>query len=179
MLRLADLLTGLRILLLPFLLLNMARGRWAAALALLVLAGLTDLLDGVAARAIPRPNRHGAVLDLAADLLLIFGASLVLCCAGVFSPCIPWLILLSFGSFCLACLCRGAVVFHRYGRYTGAFCWLCLGAVFLARFGRPGPGPGPVVLAIVQPLLAGGLAVSTLENLRHLFRRDTASRPHM
>lgn len=167
--RLADLLTGLRLLLLPCLLLNMARGRWLAALAVLVLAGLTDLLDGVVARAAPRPCRHGVILDLTADLLLILGASLVLSRAGVFSPFIPLLILLSFGSFSAVCLRKGAVAFSRFGRYTGAFCWVCLGMVLLARPDEA--GPGPIVLAIVQPLLAAGLIGSIMENSLCLFRR--------
>jgi phosphatidylglycerophosphate synthase len=70
---LANAVTSIRLLLLPplfwLLLQHGAPERWGA-LAVLALAGLTDVVDGRIARALDQVSRLGAMLDLIADRLL-------------------------------------------------------------------------------------------------------------
>jgi cardiolipin synthase (CMP-forming) len=80
---LANAITSIRIALLPLLFgLILAPGaRWAA-LAVLVVAGLTDIVDGRIARARGETSRLGAMLDLIADRLLTLTVLAGLIAAG-------------------------------------------------------------------------------------------------
>jgi len=77
--------TSLRILLLPLLLWLLSQTgdtfRWAA-LAVLAVAGLTDVIDGRLARALGEVSRLGAMLDLIADRLLSLSVLVGLIASG-------------------------------------------------------------------------------------------------
>lgn len=64
-----NLLSGFRILLIPFFVLQMIRGNLTAAALILVASGLTDLLDGWLARRFGWVSQLGKILDPAADKL--------------------------------------------------------------------------------------------------------------
>jgi cardiolipin synthase len=64
-------LTILRILLIPFYIGLLVYGRFGQALIVLIVAGLTDALDGAIARVKNQHTRLGAVLDPLADKLLL------------------------------------------------------------------------------------------------------------
>jgi cardiolipin synthase len=76
-LTLANQLTFLRLVALPFFILSVLNGRFDAALALFVAAGFTDLLDGLIARWLGQSTALGTYLDPAADKLLL-GSGFVL-----------------------------------------------------------------------------------------------------
>jgi phosphatidylglycerophosphate synthase len=86
---LPNLITGLRLLLLPplfvCLVLVDSSARWAA-LGLYLFAGLTDVLDGRIARATGQTSVLGAALDLMADRLLTLTAVLGLLAGGSMLP---------------------------------------------------------------------------------------------
>ena len=73
-----NLLTMLRLFILPFLVINILDGRWRLAFALILLAGLSDGLDGLAARTFHQHTTLGLYLDPIADKLLLSTLFLVL-----------------------------------------------------------------------------------------------------
>jgi cardiolipin synthase len=82
----ANLLTLLRLVLVPFVILAILEGRHTLALALFAGAALTDLLDGAVARRFRLATPVGAWLDPVADKCLLSGAFLALAAAGM----MPW-----------------------------------------------------------------------------------------
>jgi cardiolipin synthase (CMP-forming) len=79
-------LTLLRLIFIPFVITNVLDDNWRWALALLVLAGLSDALDGWLARALDQRTMLGQYLDPIADKLLLSSLFLVLSIAHK----IPW-----------------------------------------------------------------------------------------
>ena len=82
MLNLPNFLTLLRILAIPIFLILLGDHRWAEALAVFVAAGITDALDGAIARLTHTKTTLGAILDPAADKLLLLSAFISLAIAG-------------------------------------------------------------------------------------------------
>jgi cardiolipin synthase len=91
---LPNLLTLLRLLLVPFVLGAILGGRPTLALALFGAAAVTDVLDGAAARRLGLATRLGAYLDPIADKCLLSGVFLALAWLGT-APW--WLVALIFG----------------------------------------------------------------------------------
>ena len=77
-----NLLTLLRLFIIPFLVINILNGHWLLAFALFMLAGLSDALDGLVARALSQHTRLGQYLDPIADKLLLSTLFLVLTHVG-------------------------------------------------------------------------------------------------
>ena len=73
-----NLLTLLRLSFIPFIINSILDGRYSVALALFVLAGISDGLDGVLARSLGQRTKLGEYLDPIADKLLISSLFLVL-----------------------------------------------------------------------------------------------------
>jgi cardiolipin synthase len=73
-----NLLTFLRLFIIPFLLLAVLSGHYRMALALFVTAGVSDGLDGLAARLLQQETQLGRYLDPVADKLLLSSLFLVL-----------------------------------------------------------------------------------------------------
>ena len=76
-LNLANQLTFLRLVLIPFFMLAILHGRFGLALGLFAAASITDMLDGLSARWFGG-TKLGAYLDPAADKLLLFAAFVML-----------------------------------------------------------------------------------------------------
>jgi cardiolipin synthase len=93
-LNLANALTLLRLLLTPLVIQAILGNRPAAALALFILAAVTDILDGAAARRLNLATSGGAYLDPVADKCLLSGVFLALA-AGHFVPW--WFVGIVFG----------------------------------------------------------------------------------
>jgi cardiolipin synthase (CMP-forming) len=89
-----NLLTGLRLVLVPFILIALLSGRYFPALALFAVAAVTDVLDGAAARRFGSTSAMGAYFDPIADKCLLTGIFLALA-ATSFVPW--WLVVLIFG----------------------------------------------------------------------------------
>ena len=66
-----NLLTLLRLFIIPFLIISILDGRWRVAFALIMLAGISDGLDGLAARWLHQQTKLGLYLDPIADKLLL------------------------------------------------------------------------------------------------------------
>jgi cardiolipin synthase (CMP-forming) len=79
-------LTLLRLVFVPFIIINVLDENWVWALALFVLAGLSDGLDGLVARRLHQQSALGQYLDPIADKLLLSSLFLVLSVAKQ----IPW-----------------------------------------------------------------------------------------
>ena len=79
-------LTLLRMMFLPFIVINLVGGHYTCALTLFVLAGLSDALDGLLARTLHQQTLLGQYLDPIADKLLISTMFLVLSIERM----IPW-----------------------------------------------------------------------------------------
>src|SRR5216684_3238133 len=71
-------LTFLRLGFLPFFIISIQYHRYALALAILIVAGLTDGLDGLLARSLNQKTALGAYLDPIADKLLLSSSFVVL-----------------------------------------------------------------------------------------------------
>ncbi len=105
---LPNLLTLIRILLLPPLAWLILSGRYPAALALAALAGLSDLADGYLAKRFGWVSRFGSIADPLADKLLMVVAYTSLAAAGL----LPWWLLVLTVSRDLVIVC-GAYAYHR------------------------------------------------------------------
>ena len=77
-LTLANQLTFLRLVAVPFFILAILEARFGLALVLFVAAGITDLFDGLVARVFKQRTALGAFLDPAADKLLVTAAFVLL-----------------------------------------------------------------------------------------------------
>lgn len=77
-LTLANQLTFLRLVAVPFFILAVLEARFGLALGIFVAAGVTDLLDGLIARVFKQRTALGAYLDPAADKLLLTAAFVLL-----------------------------------------------------------------------------------------------------
>ena len=81
-----NILSMLRLALVPVFLVYIVLGDYIVALVVLVVASLTDLLDGYLARRLRQVTRLGQLLDPAADRLYIFAALVGLAANGL----VPW-----------------------------------------------------------------------------------------
>jgi cardiolipin synthase len=90
----ANLLTALRLVLVPFVVVAILDGNHIRALVLFASAALTDALDGIAARALASTTTLGSYLDPIADKCLLSGVFLALAVAHL-AP--RWLVAVVFG----------------------------------------------------------------------------------
>ncbi len=86
LLNLPNILSLLRILLIPVFLALMIQGKVMEASAVFFFAGFTDVLDGFAARLLHQKTKIGALLDPAGDKLLMTSAFIVLTIPSLNSP---------------------------------------------------------------------------------------------
>jgi cardiolipin synthase len=94
LLNLPNLITLLRLILTPFVILAIVQGRHLQALTTFAFAAFTDLLDGAAARRFGVATPAGAYLDPIADKCLLSGVFLALAIARI----VPrWLVAIIFG----------------------------------------------------------------------------------
>lgn len=135
-----NVLTLLRLLLIPAFLVLVAVGEYGWALLTVVVSSLTDFLDGFVARRFGQVSRVGQLLDPAADRLFILSTLVGIAVAGI----VPWwfvaivvlrdVLLLALG-IVLANLGHGPLPVHHLGK-MGTFCLLfgfpvlLLGAAF-------------------------------------------------
>lgn len=107
-----NVLSMLRLLLVPVFLILVVRGAYVAALIVLVVASLSDLLDGYLARRFDQVTRLGQLLDPAADRLYIFAALVGLAANGL----VPWWIVFVIVARDVMLLVLGVVLAnHGYG----------------------------------------------------------------
>lgn len=78
-----NLLTLLRLFIIPFLVIEILAGRWELALSLFMFAGFSDGMDGLLARLLNQKTRLGQYLDPIADKLMLSTLFLVLTHVGL------------------------------------------------------------------------------------------------
>jgi cardiolipin synthase len=88
-----NLLTMMRLFVLPFLVITILNGHWRLAFALLWVAGVSDGLDGLLARMLDERTKLGQYLDPIADKLLLSTMFLVLTHVGVIPRFVTVLVL--------------------------------------------------------------------------------------
>jgi phosphatidylglycerophosphate synthase len=116
---LADVITGLRVLLTPSIFLSITSERLQLGLSLYLVALLSDLVDGYFARRTGTASPRGAFLDVCADFILAFTG--VLGCAVLGRICF-WcigVVTLMFAQFILGF--GGRVVYDPFGKFFGVF----------------------------------------------------------
>ncbi|HEX2569016.1 MAG TPA: CDP-alcohol phosphatidyltransferase family protein [Polyangia bacterium] len=164
--------TLLRIVLIPLFGWLWWTGQYVEALGLYILAGLTDMLDGFLARYLDQRTRLGALLDPAADKLMLLISFLVASAVGA----VPWWlaalvigrdIFFSAGAAALSWYWRrrrGTLLEwppSRLGKYST---FLLLSTIALALLGRAARIPALYPWVGGLALLATGLtAISTLQ----------------
>jgi cardiolipin synthase len=104
-------LTLLRMTFVPFIVINMVEGHYNWALILFVLAGISDGLDGLLARALKQQTVLGQYLDPIADKLLLSTVFMVLSILHK----IPWKFTVLVFSRDISILCASAVLYMIAG----------------------------------------------------------------
>ena len=104
-------LTLLRMMFLPFIVINLVSGHYFWALTLFVIAGLSDGLDGLLARLLKQQTLLGQYLDPIADKLLLSTMFLVLSILHK----IPWKFTVLVFSRDISILCASAVLYTIAG----------------------------------------------------------------
>ncbi len=104
-------LTLLRLIFIPFIIINIVGHNWGWALILLILAGISDGLDGWMARRLHQQSRLGEYLDPIADKLLLSTLFMVLSVVGQ----IPWRYTILVFSRDITILLTSAVLYMTIG----------------------------------------------------------------
>jgi cardiolipin synthase (CMP-forming) len=104
-------LTLLRMMFVPFIVINLVAGHYKWALALFVLAGFSDGLDGMLARTLKQQTMIGQYLDPIADKLLLSTMFMVLAILHK----IPWKYTVMVFSRDISILCASAVLYAIAG----------------------------------------------------------------
>jgi cardiolipin synthase (CMP-forming) len=104
-------LTLVRMMFLPFIVIKLVEGHYSSALTLFVLAGFSDGLDGVLARALKQQTTLGQYLDPIADKLLLSTVFLVLSILQM----IPWKFTVLVFSRDISILAASAVLYAIAG----------------------------------------------------------------
>lgn len=169
---LPNFLTILRLLAIPFFLILLEDNRYGDALAVFIAAGVTDALDGTIARLTNSKTELGAIMDPAADKLLLLSAFIAL---GFMHQVPRWLtvivltrdVLLVLGYFLLFMLTQEAIEIRPTvaGKMSTFF---LLGSVagVLAQLTWPGSVP-PLLLDLFN-YVAGTLTAAA--GLQYLYR---------
>ena len=143
-----------------------SRGNPGVALASVVLAVLSDLLDGHLARAWSVSDR-GGYLDATADLIYVAAAMVLYVERGLYPWWVLALIIAMFGQF-VATSGLAAPVYDPVGKYYGIGLYAAVGATLV--------WPGPVVRALIMTGLVLLSIASLVSRARHLNRGAAAKR---
>ena len=148
----ANQLTLVRLALIPFYVVAILQGRYRVALVLLVVAAISDGLDGLVARWLKQRTQLGAVLDPIADKLLLSTSFVVLAVSGD----LPWWVsILVLSRDILIVVVASVVVFATHFRVflPSLVGKLCTGAqmvtVFWVVLGRVWPAAQVFEMALV------------------------------
>lgn len=172
MLNLPNFLTLIRILSIPFFLVFLAYHRYFEALIIFIFGGITDFLDGLAARWMKQQTPLGAFLDPVADKLLVLTSYVMLS----FIEGIPmWLavivisrdalIVLGFGLIYLMLEEKPEIKPTRVGKWSTTFQLLTLGVALALLHDR-----AIVPRALLDGLFAATSLATTVSGLQYLYR---------
>ncbi|HVP68197.1 MAG TPA: CDP-alcohol phosphatidyltransferase family protein [Anaeromyxobacteraceae bacterium] len=174
--------TGLRVVLAPVFLWLYATGNTDRALAAFLAAAATDALDGLAARLLDQRSALGAVLDAAADKLLLACALVALAWRGQLPWWLPALVvgrdaLLSVGAAFLAATDHPMEISPtRLGKYATAVLAAAIVVALAAEFGgvaRDKAAPWVAALGLLASLL---VVASTVQYAYYFVRGIRSNR---
>jgi cardiolipin synthase (CMP-forming) len=172
MLNLPNFLTLIRILSIPFFLVYLSYHRYLEALIIFIIGGITDFLDGLAARLMKQQTPLGAYLDPIADKLLVITSFIVL---GVIGGIPMWLAIIVVSRDVLIITGYGIMVFltderpevkpSLIGKFSTLLQLFTLG-VALALLHNP-----KLMNPWVRDLFIGSTALATvLSGLQYIYR---------
>ena len=174
-----NVLSVVRLALIPVFLVLLLEGQDVLALAVLVISSVTDYLDGILARKLGQVSRLGQLLDPAADRIFIFTTLIGLAVRGI----IPWwllavvvgrdVMLLVLGVV-LANFGYGPIPVHNLGKMA-TFCLLLGPSAVHGGPGVPGGGHGGGTGRLGVRAVG---RVSVLVGRRHLPRRGAPDHPN-
>lgn len=169
-------LTALRIALAPVFLVLYVNGQTKRALAAFVAAAATDVLDGIAARALDQRTRIGAFLDPIADKVLAACALFALAARHE----LPWWLPILVVSRDVAQLAGAAVLRTmnhpipvaptRIGKYATFTLAVTVVVTLVAQFGTFAPGQATPFVAALAVVTAECVAVSFLQYFLYFLR---------
>lgn len=165
----ANICTALRFVLLPALMCILADERFLIGFVLILLIGLSDLLDGWLARRLNSAGLFGAISDVCTDCAVIFALQGYLLARGDWPAYLLVAGLVSVGSFGICAACKGSLAKNSLGQYTGAVLLVAFAVLAVSR--APQPALWEEILRIAGPLLAAYLLLSVLKNLAAVLRR--------
>jgi len=164
-------LTLLRLLFIPFIVITILDEQFGWALGLFVLAGFSDFLDGMLARALKQKTALGMLLDPIADKLLLSTLFLVLSLAHK----IPWKVTVLVFSRDLCIVATAAVVWATtsirdfppsfFGKANTTAQILAVFFVLLDEV-----APSPAVLLAKEVALWATMALTVLSGVHYIFR---------
>lgn len=168
-----NVLTLIRILLIPFFLVLLLKRFYPLALGLFAIGGLTDAFDGMIARRTKRGTRLGSYLDPLADKLLITSTYLALGLGGMEISIPLWLMVLVLGRD-LIILCGYGLVFlliqekmdaqpTRIGKVSTGFQIVTVALVLTALSGAP-------IRALLPFCFAFTAAVTAISGIHYICR---------
>ncbi|HEX5230525.1 MAG TPA: CDP-alcohol phosphatidyltransferase family protein [Bryobacteraceae bacterium] len=160
-LNLPNLFTLARLVLTPFIAADIVSGRYAYALVLLFIAGLTDVIDGYLARRLKSATPAGAYFDPVADKILLSAVYIALGFAGA----IPWwMMIVVFGRDLLILAMAGyGLLFTRHRKFPpsvwgkiSTFCQIGAALVVMgARAGVAVPDAPALYLMVLATVWSG------------------------
>jgi cardiolipin synthase (CMP-forming) len=172
MLNLPNFLTLIRILSIPFFLVYLSYHRYLEALIIFIIGGVTDFLDGLAARWMKQQTPLGAYLDPIADKLLVITSYIVL---GLIDGIPIWLAITVVSRDVLIIIGYGIIFFltdqrpevqpSLIGKFSTLLQLFTLG-VALALLHNPN-----VMHPLLRDLFIGATAIATvLSGLQYIYR---------
>ncbi|HZP41567.1 MAG TPA: CDP-alcohol phosphatidyltransferase family protein [Candidatus Binatia bacterium] len=141
----------------------------ASALGLFAVAAATDFLDGVVARR-TGPTRHGAVLDVAADVAFVLAGTTAASALGLVSPVVPLAIAASATAYAAAARRGGTAARSGVGHVAGVLNYALVGLVAGARWVDSAAWP-PLLAATGAGVVAVNVAAVLARALRGRWAR--------
>jgi len=168
----ANLLSALRLLCAPLLVLAIHQGRWEGALLLFGLAVASDFADGWVARRFGESSAFGGALDHATDATFVVAGLGALAHRGELTAVLPVLVAAAFLQYALdsRVLAGRPLRSSGLGRWNGIAYYVLLGLA-LFRSGLGLSWPPAALVGGVGWLLVASTGVSMLDRLRALGRQ--------
>ena len=165
---LADIITSLRIIVIPFLIFSEINSRYVLSFLLICFAALSDMVDGVIARRQLIKSKHGATFDIIADFLIIVICYLLIVYDKEYYLLIIPLMLFCFISFIVSSIIVGRLKKNPVGQFTGTICFSGIIIIFTLRIFTAHLLPlfRPWIIIIVSAYLI----LATIENLILILR---------
>ena len=127
---LANILTGFRAVLIPFIYVSLTTARFQLCLLLYLVALFSDVLDGKVARRMGSASLRGALFDAGVDFLLAFSGSLGCAVLGLIGLWVPGVLVLVFLQFVVVIMSRRSV-YDPIGKVFGLFTLLIVPIVLV------------------------------------------------